>query len=159
MLLINALNILIDNPNFQVQTFENKIDSAQIIYIPESDQDTDVAFLRLTSSDRNYHIATLKSNINIEKETSVIAGGVPFGNDLKQSQKFQITEGTIKEVLERAFTGGYQIGYTNSVIKGMTGRPILNYHQELVGINGMGQYSLFGNPYTFAHGATITDTQ
>ncbi len=144
---------------YQVETFDGKVYNAQKLYVPESDDRGDVAFLRFTSSDRNYPVATLKSNIAIKKETSVIAGGFPFGNDLKQSQKFQTTEGTITEVLERPFIGGYQIGYTNSVVKGMSGGPVLNYHQELVGINGMGQYPLFGNPYTFADGSTITDTQ
>ncbi len=149
----------IDNATYQVQTFDNKIHNAQIIYLPESDRDTDIAFLRFTTSDRNYPVATLKSNITIENKTSVIAGGFPFGNDLKQSQTFQITEGTITEVLERPFIGGYQIGYTNPVIKGMSGGPVLNYHQELVGINGMGQHPLFGNPYIFVDGSTITDSQ
>ncbi len=148
-----------NNNTYQIQTFDRKIHAAKIIYIPKSDRDNDVAFLTFTSSDRIYPVATLKSDIAIEATTSVIAGGFPFGNDLKQSQTFQVTEGTITEVLERPFIGGYQIGYTNSVLKGMSGGPVLNYNQELIGINGMGQYPLFGNPYTFEDGSTIPDSK
>ncbi len=142
---------------YQVQTFDGKVHNGQTLYVPESDDKGDVAFLVFTSSDLSYPVATLKSDINIEKETSVIAGGFPFGNDLKQSQTFQVTDGKITEVLERPFIGGYQIGYTNSVVKGMSGGPVLNYNQELIGINGMRQYPLLGNPYIFEDGSTIPD--
>ena len=148
---------LTNNNAYQIQTFDRKIHTAKIIYIPQSDQDNDIAFLSFTTSDRIYPVATLKSDLAIAKETAVIAAGFPFGNDLKQSQTFQVTKGKITEVLQRPFIGGYQIGYTNSVVKGMSGGPVLNYNQELIGINGMGQYPLFGNPYTFEDGSTIPD--
>ena len=147
------------NLTYQVATFDGRVYEAQILYVPESDTKGDVAFLTFTSNNPTYPIATLKSDIIIEKETSVISGGFPFENDLKQSQTFQITEGKITEVLDRPFIGGYQIGYTNSVRKGMSGGPVLNYNQELIGINGMGQYPLFGNPYTFEDGSTIPDSE
>ncbi len=144
---------------YHIQTSDSKIYNGKIVYAPQSDQDNDVAFLVFTTSDNVYPVATLEPNLNLEQETSVIAGGFPFGNNLKQSQTFQITEGTIAKILERPFIGGYQIGYTNTVIRGMSGGPLLNCQRELIGINGMGQYPLFGNPYTFEDGSTIADSQ
>ena len=142
---------------YQVQTCDNKIHTAEIVYLPESADESDVAFLVFTSSDRDYPTATLKSGLNIETQTPVIAGGFPFDNNLKQSSTFQGTEGIISKILERPFVGGYQIGYTNAVVRGMSGGPVLNYEGELLGINGMGQQPLFGNPYTFEDGSTIPD--
>ena len=144
---------------YRVQTPDGQVYPAQIIYVPQSDSEGDVGFLVFKSSDRNYPVVALKSNLKIEKETPVVAGGFPFNNNLQQSQTFHSTEGTISEVLERPFIGGYQIGYTNNVVQGMSGGPVLNYDRELVGINGLGQYPLLGNPYTFADGSTILDNQ
>lgn len=144
---------------YEVQTFDNKIHTAEIVYIPESANEIDVGFLVFTSSDHNYPVANLNSELKIETETPVIAGGFPFEDNFKQSQTFQGTEGTISKILERPFLGGYQIGYTNTVIKGMSGGPVLNYEGELLGINGMGKYPLLGNPYTFEDGSTIPDNQ
>ena len=144
---------------YRVQTFDGQVYTAQIIYVPQSDAEGDVGFLVFNSSDRNYPVVALNSNLKIEKATPVIAGGFPFDKNLKQSQTFQGTQGTISEVLERPFIGGYQIGYTNAIVKGMSGGPVLNYDRELVGINGLGQYPLLGNPYTFEDGSTIPDSQ
>jgi hypothetical protein len=49
--------------------------------------------------------------------------------------------------------GGYQIGYTNGVVKGMSGGPLLNHDGELVGINGIHGEPLWEVVYLYEDGS------
>ena len=143
--------------SYQILTPDHKIYSADLIKLAQSEDD--IGFLVFYSPDSVYNVATLVREPIVEKRTLVIAGGFPFSSNLKQSSQFKTNRGLIAEILSCPFIGGYQIGYSNTIINGMSGGPVLNYYGELIGINGMGQEPLFGNPYIFKDGSTISETE
>ncbi|HAJ64669.1 MAG TPA: serine protease, partial [Cyanobacteria bacterium UBA8543] len=79
--------------------------------------------------------------------------GFPFAMDWSDSMGFVLTTGQVSLLLNRALVGGYQVGYTNEIQKGMSGGPILNRQGKLVGINGMHKYPLWGDPYIYKDGS------
>ena len=70
-----------------------------------------------------------------------------------------LTTGQIFAVLKQPFVGGYQIGYTNDIKRGMSGGALLNRQGEVVGVNGMPKYPLLGNPYVFKDGSTVSEAR
>lgn len=72
---------------------------------------------------------------------------------MKGSKGFVFTIGQVSLFTDKAFAGGYQIGYTNAVEKGMSGGPVLNRQGQVVGVNGIHAYPLWGNPYVFKDGS------
>ncbi len=61
--------------------------------------------------------------------------------------------GRLSQILNQPLVGGYQIGYTNPIVKGMSGGPVLNQQGQVVAINGMHAYPLWGNPYVYGDGS------
>lgn len=64
-----------------------------------------------------------------------------------------LTRGRVSLLTEKAIEKGYKIGYTNSIQKGMSGGPLLNLWGQVVGINGMHAYPLWGDPYIYEDGS------
>ena len=56
-------------------------------------------------------------------------------------------------MLDKALEGGYQIGYTNDIRKGMSGAPLLNHLGEVVGINGLHKDSVWDAPELYLDGS------
>lgn len=54
-------------------------------------------------------------------------------------------------ILPQPLEGGYRLGYTNEIQKGMSGGPVLNQQGQLVALNGMHQ-PLWGEPYRYMGG-------
>jgi hypothetical protein len=50
---------------------------------------------------------------------------------------WQFVPGQLVYQLLKPLTGGYQLGYSSPVLKGMSGGPLLNERGQLVGMNGM----------------------
>ncbi len=72
---------------------------------------------------------------------------------------FKLTTGNLKVQLNKTLVGGYKIGYTNNVVQGMSGGPVLNQNGELIAINGLLKYPFQGiNAFTFTDG-TVPDQQ
>ncbi|MBO1064812.1 MULTISPECIES: serine protease [Nostocales] len=117
----------------------------------------DLALLEFVA-DSEYRIAT-KSNQQAAIGAWVMSAGFPLKNSQSKSGRFVIKPGKIQLVLDKALEGGYQIGFTNDVEKGMSGGPLLNGAGELVGINGLHANPIWGDPYVFEDGSYPTDAQ
>ncbi|WP_017717399.1 S1 family peptidase [Kamptonema formosum] len=89
----------------------------------------------------------------------VFAGGFAFSDGTSPPLKegglkgFTFRTGEVSIVLEKPLQEGYQIGYTSDIEKGMSGGPVLNRAGEVVAVNGMHAYPLWGDPYVFKDGS------
>jgi serine protease Do len=126
----------------------------------------DLALVQFTS-DRQYPIATfsdLSSDpAQIPVGETLYAVGFPSWQVLSPTQlnstreqgfqAFQWTTGTLEMLLPKPLEQGYQLGYTNEIVSGMSGGAVLDGQGHLVGINGKLKYPLQGIfAFTFADG-------
>lgn len=145
-----------ENDSYKIITPDNKIYLAERIKNIDFDNN-DLGLLEFTS-DQNYAILNInKISAKAVLREEVYAAGFPFNSNLKNegslSEQFFFTKGTINMMSELSFRGGYKIGYTNNIKKGMSGGPIFNNKGQLIGINGRHKYPLWGNPYIFEDGS------
>jgi S1-C subfamily serine protease len=107
-------------------------------------------------SNKNYQIAKLSLKVKPQTGDNVLAAGFPYERRSEGIQGFTLSWGTIEQLNSSAFGGGYEIGYTNVVKKGMSGGPLLDQQGLVMGINGIHQYPLWGNPYVFVGGRSAS---
>ncbi len=111
----------------------------------------DLALLQFHSKTKIYAVASIGASPVVGDE--VFAGGFPATEESSQAKGFTLTTGKILLVLPKPLEGGYQLGYTNNLEKGMSGGPLLNRHGEVVGVNGMHAYPLWDAPSVFQDGS------
>lgn len=140
-----------------IQTPDGKIHPANLGLTKKQLRGNDLALLKFVS-DSKYKIAT-RSNQQPAKGDWVMSAGFPLKNSQSESGGFVIKDGNIELLLDKALEGGYQIGFTNDVQKGMSGGPLLNSAGELIGINGLHAHPIWGDPYVFEDGSYPTDAQ
>ncbi|MBD2355602.1 trypsin-like peptidase domain-containing protein [Tolypothrix sp. FACHB-123] len=114
--------------------------------------DKDLATLQFYSPNHRYAVADLDSASDLSMGNRVFAAGFPFNVEGTQDLGFVFTAGKISWVLDKALEGGYRIGYTNDIQKGMSGGPLLNQQGKVVAINGLHAEPLWGEPYTYHDG-------
>lgn len=141
--------------NYRVETPDGRTHAAEMLR-SVSWGGNDLGVVRFPSPDRPYTVAAIAQTPATLGET-VIAAGFPLEADRSRNRGFIITEGTISRWMERPFVGGYQLGYTNDIFSGMSGGPLLNDRGEVVGVNGMHKYPLWGS-YRFADGSSPPET-
>ncbi|MDY6806952.1 MAG: serine protease [Cyanobacteriota bacterium] len=122
----------------------------------------DLALLQFRSSSA-YPVAKLKSSDSLSPGEAIFAAGFPAYGDMTSVPLPESTElglvltvGEVSLLGDRPLERGYQIGYTNFIQKGMSGGPLLNHRGEVVGINGMHAYPLWGDPYIYSDGSLPT---
>ena len=74
------------------------------------------------------------ANINpapLQLQQPLLAARFPFN-----SERLQITLGKLFLETNKSLKQGYQLGYSNTVYKGMSGGGIFNSLREVVGVNG-----------------------
>ena len=131
---------------YRIQTPDGQIYAAQ-----QSGREfngDDLAMLQFRSPN-NYQIATLGNSASLTMGEPVYASGFPA-----DAKEFTFTTGQISQLLGRSMRGGYQIGYSNDVAKGMSGGPVLNRYGQIIAINGKHKFPLWGNTYIFKDGST-----
>lgn len=105
----------------------------------------------------NYAVAALGNSSTLKEGDEVFAAGFPFEEDSSGSRQFVTKAGRISLLLERSLKGGYRIGYTNEVEKGMSGGPLLSSEGKVIGINGIHAQPLWGDPYVYEDGSQPND--
>ncbi|MBD2361210.1 tetratricopeptide repeat protein [Anabaena minutissima FACHB-250] len=138
----------------KIQTEDGKIYPANVIK-GINFQGKDLALLQFRTN-ANYRVAPLGNLATVTVNEPIYAAGFPSGDKSPQSQGFVFKTGKVLLVPERAFKEGYQIGYSNEIEKGMSGGPILNRRGQVIGINGIHAYPLWGNPYVYEDGSRPT---
>lgn len=141
--------------HYQIETPDGRIYRATQ-FQDISLSDFDLGLLQFTSQE-NYTLASISPKMPLV-ESLIFASGYPIRDDPSQSENFVFISGQIALIPTQAIQGGYKIGCTTAIAKGMSGGPLLNTKGEVVGINGMHQYPLWGNPYIFLDG-TVPDVE
>ncbi|MGF1604194.1 MAG: serine protease [Thermosynechococcaceae cyanobacterium] len=139
-------HVLRTGDSYQVQTVDGEVYAATA---SGGFAENDLAVLRFRS-DRRYEIATLGSSLSLPVGTPVFAAGFPVPG--LANPGFTFTTGHISLVSPKVLEGGYQLGYTNLIEKGMSGGPVLNLRGDVIAINGTHQEPLWGDPYRFVDG-------
>lgn len=155
--LTNAHVLRSANPPYQIQTSDGRVYAANLPkdvktkYV-KSLKGNDLALLQFRSPNATYPVASLGSASTLSVGNEVFAAGFPFDAEGTQDTGFVFRTGKVSLVLNKALEGGYRIGYTNDIQKGMSGGPLLNHAGEVVAINGMHAEPLWGEPYVYQDG-------
>ncbi len=99
---------------------------------------TDLALLSFYSPYR-YEVAVIAKKQSLKLEDPIYITGFPCDLGLSSvycPAEFVLIQGKVKAVLTEPLVDNYSIGYSNEVVEGTSGGPILNTQGELVGING-----------------------
>jgi serine protease Do len=144
-------HVIKDEVSYKIQTLDGQIHPGILIRKVHLDG-YDLALLSFVS-ERSYTVAKLGHSSSLKPGEDLFAAGFPFDSELTGSRGFIFTTGQVSWISSKTFAGGYQIGYTNPIEKGMSGGPVLNRNGEVVGVNGLHAYPLWGNPYVFQDGS------
>lgn len=149
--LVTNHHVLTPGAPYRVETADGRVYPAQVVK-NAAFGDNDLALLQFSST-QDYPVAALGTGASLAVGDRVYVGGFPNGIDPSQAGGFVFREGTVTLLPDRPLEKGYQLGFTNPIDKGMSGGPLLNARGEVVGINGMHAYPLWGNPYIYIDGS------
>ncbi|MHC5594491.1 MAG: S1 family peptidase [Nostoc sp.] len=156
----NAHVLRSGNPPYQIQTPDGRIYAADLSKISARSVSSyfngnDLAVLQFRSPKLNYQVASLGYASTLSVGNEVFAAGFPFDSQGIQDTGFVFRKGKVSLVLDKALEGGYRIGYTNDIVKGMSGGPLLNRAGQVVAINGRHAEPLWGEPYLYQDGTQL----
>ncbi len=140
-------HVLVAGNGHRIQTSDGRVYSARVV---KGDRfgGNDLGLLQFSSA-AAYTVATLAASSSLQVGDEVLAAGFP----IEGNPGFSLAAGQISLLPEKALEQGYQLAYTNDIQKGMSGGPLLNQQGQVVGINGMHAYPLWGDPYVFQDGS------
>jgi S1-C subfamily serine protease len=120
--LTNAHVLRADDAPYRIQTPDGQIYTASL---PKNTKfgKNDLAILQFRSPNKIYTVPSIASKLIVGDE--VFASGFYSQEDGKK-HLFSLTNGKVSLLLPKALDGGYQIGYSNDIHKGMSGGPLLN---------------------------------
>ena len=152
--IVTNRHVLTPGQAYQVEMPDGKVYPAVLL---ESAQfpDRDLALLQVQANADYAIVEYIGYSGGLMPGTTVIATGFPFDESRLSANGFRFTVGLISLIADRELKDGYQIGYTNDIMKGMSGGPVLNEAGLLVGINGMHAYPLWGSSYSYMNGELI----
>ncbi len=130
----NAHVLRAAQPPYQIQTPDVRIYQTSLLQVAEFQQD-DLAVLQFRSGDIVYTVANIKDASSLQVGDDVFVGGFTSNMTAQKlssqvekifNNRFVFTSGKVTLLLDKTLEQGYQIGYTNDVLKGMSGAPLLN---------------------------------
>ncbi|MEM8503510.1 MAG: serine protease [Cyanobacteria bacterium P01_D01_bin.1] len=149
-------HVVFAGESIKIVTHDGEIHNVNKLDI-DNPEGLDLAILQFTSDNR-YFVADYKASLNnLAAGDTVYAAGYPAEADSSGSPKFTFISGQIEMLSDAFIEGGYQIGANLELDRGMSGGPLFNTRGEVVGINGMHSYPLWGNPYVFIDGTTPSE--
>lgn len=156
----NAHVIRAGDPPLSLQTWDGQIYPVSLLQNNRFKQN-DLALLRFRSLHTTYSVALLGSSFNLAVGQNVFAAGYVFADEESQSftrkkpelNEFVFKSGKVSLILDKPLSGGYRVGYSNDIEKGMSGGSLLNRWGEVVGINGKHAYPLWDLPSVFQDGS------
>jgi S1-C subfamily serine protease len=135
---------------FDIQAPDGRVYRAKLQKSSDRDEE-DLAILTFTSSNR-YRVANLVVSPNTN--SLVFAAGFPAKYNNPSGSDLVVTQGKVTTLLPQSMKGGYQLGYTNDIYKGMSGGPLINQLGEVIAVNGKHKHPLWGNTYIYQDGST-----
>lgn len=161
-------HVVIDSPEqgYRVLTPDGQYHAAWWMPLPQFGG-LDLALVQFTSR-YSYQVVEIADSNAVLEGDPVYAAGFPAwyfhqeGNLLVSMEEtrdwgvnaFRVTTGQVQMRSPRSLQGGYQIGYSNDVLQGMSGGPVLDRHGALIGINGKLKYPFQGiQAFIFADGS------
>ncbi len=135
---------------YVIQTLDQRSHPASLLKKVDF-RGNDLALLQFRSGNQ-YAIASLGRSDALSQNDPVISAGYPL-NEFSTQNRFLQSTGKVSLIPKQPFVGGYQLGYTNLIFQGMSGGPVLNAKGEVVGINSLHSYPLWGDPYVFVDGS------
>ncbi|MUG92687.1 trypsin-like serine protease [Scytonema sp. UIC 10036] len=140
-------HVLERGDKYRVVTPDGRVHLASVYPATKFDGN-DLALLQFSSDSAVYTVAALGSTSSVQIGEQVFTAGFP-----QQLEEFIFTVGQVTITTDKALQDGYQLGYTNNIQKGMSGGPVLNSKGEVIAVNGMHAYPLWGDPYTYKDGS------
>lgn len=141
------------NQSYKIKTPNGKVYPAEVVKLNFGKYDLGV--LQFVSEE-DYKIASLSSIKIPEIGEKVYAVGFPYEADSSVDDGFVFTTGKVDMISDLSFRGGYRIGYSNDVEKGMSGGALLDEEMQVIGLNGRHKYPVWGNPYIFEDGTVAS---
>jgi S1-C subfamily serine protease len=138
--------------SFQIKTSDGRVYTARLQKSNDGN-DEDLAILTFASNSR-YRVANLVISSYSNPNSLVFAAGFPAQGDRFSGENLVITQGKIATLLPQSMKGGYQLGYTNDIYKGMSGGALLNQSGEVIAVNGKHKHPLWGNTYIYQDGSS-----
>jgi S1-C subfamily serine protease len=140
-----------------IQTGDGQVHSAQVV-TPASWNELDLAALEFKAK-QNYPTAkisyqTSNPSTHLQIGSVVLAAGFP---QVGKNTSLTIEKGAITHILNKPLVEGYQVGYSNAVVKGMSGGPLVDQQGTLIGINGIHSQPLWDAAETFADGTEVPE--
>lgn len=100
--------------------------------------DVDLAIAQFSSTE-NYRVAQLGNSRLLGVGETVYVAGWPHPEPPITQSLFTFTSGTIAAIAPRPLPDGYQLVYTNTTKVGMSGGPVLNEEDKIIGIHARAQ--------------------
>ncbi|MBO0351004.1 trypsin-like peptidase domain-containing protein [Phormidium pseudopriestleyi FRX01] len=161
-------HVVIDTPEngYRLITADGEYHAAWWMPLPQFGN-LDLALVQFTSSN-SYRVAEIADSNALSVGDPVYAAGFPAWHFNQEGDRlvsiedtrdwgvsaFRVTLGQVQMRSPRSLQGGYQIGYTNDVLLGMSGGPVVDRNGALIGINGKLKYPFQGiNAFIFADGS------